>query len=77
MPFSVVVSDPPGDAVAVSVAVRAPAAVGVKTTLTVHEEPAAIWPPQVPGENVKSPASGPLIATDAGPDAAWPVLVTV
>src|SRR4029077_7322481 len=59
-----------------SVATRAPVTVGVKLTLTVHDEPAAIERPQPLLAMVKSDAADPLTDT-VGVLATLPELRTV
>jgi hypothetical protein len=62
--------------VTVKLADRAPAAVGVNVTVTVHFPPAATLPPQLFVEP-KSPAFAPLIAIELIANAAFPLFATV
>src|SRR5205085_1837104 len=78
VPESAAIAAPPGDALAVSVAVFAPVEVGPNTTAMVHEPPAAsVTPLQVSELLVNDAQSVPPRSALTAPLAAPPVLETV
>ena len=76
VPFNDDVTVPPGMPLTDRAAVLAPAAVGVKWTLTEQAPPAASVAVHESASTTKSAVSVPVTTTEIGPEALCPVLVT-